>query len=209
MNVLIFGASGLTGLELVTQSLNHGHNVTAFVRNPAKLTIQHEHLRIVAGDVKDVAAVERAMVGHGAVLSALGVSKPLRKDPVVVEGVRNIIRAMEKMGVQRLIYLSTNAVTESRNDAGFLIRHVMARIVHNEIEDHEQKEQLIRSSQLEWTIVRAPGLTKGLHTGTYRSGDDITAASMLPTMSRADVADFMIRQLTEQQFIRKAPRILH
>lgn len=208
MNVLIFGASGSTGSELVKQSLTQGYTVTAFLRNPSKLTIMHQNLHTAQGNVKDYFSVERAIKGQDAVLCALGVSKPLKRDPAVVEGVKNIIGAMEDNKVKRLVYLSTNAVGDSRRDAGFLIRQVIARIVHNEIIDHEQKEKLILSSSLDWTIVRAPALTKGPLTGVYRSGEAIKASALLPMMSRADVADFMLRQLTQDTFIRKTPRIL-
>lgn len=209
MNILIFGASGATGHEIVEQALSQGHAVTAFVRTPAKLTVRHDQLKLAQGDVKDQASVERAVKGQDAVLSALGVSKPLKRDPVVVLGVNNIIKAMEQNNVKRLVYLSFIGVGESRKDSGFLIRNVISRIVRNEIADHEEKERLVRSSRLEWTIVRPPKLTNGAPKGVYRSGEDITATSFLPTMSRGDVADFMIRQLSDNRFVRKAPRIMY
>lgn len=87
MNLLVFGASGSAGHELVRQSLEQGHVVTAFVRNPAKLTVKHQNLKAFQGDVKDIVPVERAVTGQGAVLCALGVSRPLKRDPVVVEGI--------------------------------------------------------------------------------------------------------------------------
>ena len=209
MNLLIFGASGITGLELVKQSLALGHVVTAFVRNPAKIAIKNANLKLVQGDVKDYSLVERIVKGHDAVFSTLGVSRKLKRDPIVVDGVRNIIKAMEENNMRRLVYLSFLGVTESRKDAGFLMNHIVARIVHNEIADHEEKEQSIRSSRLDWTIVRPPKLTGSSRTGVYRSGEGIKAGSLLPTMSRADVADFMLRQLTDNSFIRKTPGIMY
>ncbi|MBI1803521.1 MAG: SDR family oxidoreductase [Ignavibacteriae bacterium] len=209
MNILIFGASGATGHELVKQSLAKGHAVTAFVRNPEKLAIKHQSLKSVQGDVKDYPSVEAAVKGQDAVLSALGVSRPLKSDPVVIDGVRNIVKAMEQNNVRRLIYLSFIGVTESRKDAGFMLKHIISRIVRNEIADHEEKEKLVRASALEWTIVRPPKLTNGNAVGVYRSGEEIKAHSLLPTMSRADVADFMLRQLTEKAFIHKSPRIMY
>jgi|ERR1051326_1985034 putative NADH-flavin reductase len=209
MNILIFGASGATGRELVKQSLERGHVVTAFVRNPAKLALQHERLKTVQGDVKEYSSIECAVKGQDAVLSAVGVSKPLKRDAVVVEGVGNIVKAMESDTVRRFVYLSFVGVGESRNDGGFILKHLISRIVRNEIADHEVKEQLIRSSKLDWTIVRPPKLTGGPGTGTYRSGEAIRTRSLLPTMSRADVADFMLRQLTDNTFIRKSPRIMY
>ena len=209
MNLVIFGASGATGRELVEQSLAQGHVVTAFVRNPAKLTSRHERLKIIQGDVRDFASVEQAVKGQEAVLSALGVTKPLNSDPVVVEGIRNIVKAMDANSVKRFVYLSFIGVAESRKDAGFLLRNVISRIVRHEIADHEQKENLVRASRLDWTIVRPPKLTGGRPTGSYRVGEEIRAGSFLATISRADVAGFMLQQLTEDTFVRKAVRILH
>jgi len=209
MNIIVFGGSGATGQEIVRLALTQGFSVTAFVRDPGKLKYHDPKLRVVHGDVKDYTTVERAMQGNDAVLSALGVSKPLKRDPIVVEGVRNIIRAMEGSSVRRLIYLSVLAVREGRARSGFLIRNVISRIVHNEIADHEEKEKLIASSRLEWTIVRPPKLTNGPRRGNYRFGEDVEPASILPMISRADVADFMLRLLKETAFVHKAPGIMY
>ena len=208
MNLLIFGAAGKTGHELVRQALAQGHAVSAFVRNPSKLSVTHENLKIVQGDVKDYSSIESAIKGHDAVLSALGVSKPLKRDPIVVEGVGHIVKAMEQQGMKRFIYLSATAVSESRKESGFLIRHLVSKIARNELADHEEKERIVRSSRLDWTIVRAPALTNGPQTGVYRSGETIIANSLLPKMSRADVAEFMLKQLTTDAFVRKVVRIM-
>jgi putative NADH-flavin reductase len=209
MNITIFGASGSTGSVLVQQSLAEGHMVTAFVRTPGKIAITHENLKVLQGDVKDYASVERAVKGQDAVLSALGVAKPLKSDPVVVDGVKNIIEAMQENVVRRLVYLSFVGVGDSRKDSGFVIRHVIARIVHNEIADHELKEQLIRSSRLDWTIVRPPKLTNGPRTGVYRTGETLRARSFLPMMARADVADFMLGLLTDGSAIGRTLKIMY
>lgn len=209
MNILIFGASGHTGQELVAQALSDSHNVTAFVRTPGKLTITHERLKVIEGNVKDYNTVENAIKNQEAVLSTLGVSKQLKNDPIVIEGIKNIIKAMEQVNVRRFIYLSFLAVGDGRKDAGFVIKNIISRIVHNEITDHEEKERLINSSSLEFTIVRPPKLTNGLKKGLYRSGEIIKAKSILPTMSRSDVADFMLKQLTDKTFLRKAVRIMY
>lgn len=209
MNILIFGASGNTGRELVRQALSEGHNVTAFVRTTGKLTVTHDRLKIIQGNVKDYSSVENAIKNQEAILSALGVSKPLNNDPVVIEGIKNIIKAMEQVNVKRFIYLSFLAVGDGRNDAGFIIKNIISRVVRNEIADHEAKEHLINSSTLEFTIVRPPKLTNGSKKGHYRSGENIKAESIFPVMSRADVADFMLKQLTDKTFLRKAVRIMY
>ena len=209
MHILVFGASGKTGHELVRQGLVQGHHVTAFVRNPEKLTVKNDKLRVVQGDVKDLAAVTSAIRDQDAVLSALGVSKPLKSDPVVIEGIRNIITALEHMNVKRFIYLSFMAVGEGRKDGGFLMKNIIARIVRHEIADHAEKEQLIKASQSEWTIVHAPKLTNGSKKGAYRTGETIKPKAFLPTLSRADLADFMLKQLTDRTFLFKTVRVMY
>jgi putative NADH-flavin reductase len=210
MKLAIFGASGATGKQVVAQALARGDHVTALVRMPAKLSIEHSSFRLVQGDVVDPDAVARAISGNDAVLSTLGVSRPLRRDPAVVEGVRNIVRAMERRGPARLIYLSFLGVHEGRSQVGFVLGRIMAPIiVRNEVADHEVKESVVRQSDLEWTIVRPVGLTNGLRTGDYRHGLHIRARSFFPTISRADVAEFMLNQVSDRSYIREAVAVMH
>lgn len=209
MNILIFGASGATGYALVRQALNQGHQVTAFVRNPDKLKISPGSIRFWQGDVTDYAAVNQAVQNQDAVLSALGASSPLKRDLNLIEGVRNIVKAMEHANVQRFIYLSFLGVKEGRQRSGFFIRYIIPMLLQNVIQDHEAKEAIIKQSTLNWTIVRPPKLTLGKHTGLWRSGENIKPHGLKLTLSRADVADFMLQQLSDNTFSRKAPLILH
>ena len=206
--ILILGASGGTGRELVRQALDANLGVTAFVRDPARLAMSSPGLSIVSGDVGDAASIGAVVQGHDAVVSALGVGKPLRPDPVVVDGIRHTLRAMQQHGVRRLVYLSFMGVTQSRSGAGLLVRFVARHPLRHEIADHEAKESLISGSDTDWTIVRAPKLTNGAATGRYRIGVAIAARSVFPTLSRADVASFMIRVLLERSHVREAARIL-
>jgi putative NADH-flavin reductase len=207
VNVVIFGASGRTGREVLRQGLAAGHQVTAFVRSPATLAAVSEGLTVVTGELSDHATVARAVRGQDAVISTLGVSKALRPDPAVVYGIGQIIDTMLRFAVLRLVYLSFVGVRDSRLYAGGVTRHIAARVLRNEIVDHERKEQLIRQSALEWTIVRAPKLKGGPPTGAYRSGEQIAAGTPLPTLARADVAQFMLYQLTDNTFLHKAPSL--
>jgi putative NADH-flavin reductase len=209
MRVLIFGASGYTGKQLVKQALAMGHDVTAFVRDAAKLDIVHDRLEVIVGNVRYYRSVENAIKGQDAVISALGVSQTLHNDPIVIEGIKNIVEAMERLNVPRLIYLSFIAVGNGRKDAGFMIKHLISRIVRKEIEDHEKKERLISDSLLRWTIIHPPKLTNNGKKGIYRTGEAIKAKSILPMISRADVADFMLRQLTDDRFMYKATRVMY
>jgi putative NADH-flavin reductase len=209
MKVLVFGASGKTGREVVRQALARGHAVTAFVRETARLPLAHANLKLVTGEITDPATIAHAIAGHAAVISTLGVGQPLTHDPVVIDGVRAIARAAEHASVERLVYLSTIGVRDSRDDGGFVLRWLATTLIRHEVTDHEVKEAAIAECLVNWTIVRAPMLTNGRLTASYRAGEDIRARSPLPMMSRADVADFMLQQLTDATFIRKAVRILH
>ena len=209
MNILIFGASGAAGKELVKQALEQGHFVTAFVRNPSKLKITNNNLKVLHGFIDDRLAVENAIKGQRAVLSALGASSPFKFDQLVVDGISNIVEGMQKSGVKRFIYLSFIGVHESRKDAPFFIRHVASKILKTEIAGHEAKENIIKQSHLDWTIVRPPGLTNGLKKGIYRQGEDLKSSAFMATISRADVADFMLSQINDRSFIRKAARIMY
>jgi putative NADH-flavin reductase len=208
LNILIFGASGKTGHELVSQGLKRGHTVTAFVRDPEKLKIQHQNLKVHQGNVADYQSVYDAVKNQDAAVSALGTSKPLRKDKEFVEGIKNIVEAMQKQNVKRIIYESYMGVHENKEEIG-ISHHIIAFIVKNEVEEHEINEAVIQRSNLEWTIVRAPLLTKRKFTGKYRHGERILPKSPFAAISRADVADFMLSALEERKYVWRKPRIMH
>jgi putative NADH-flavin reductase len=209
MKLLIFGASGATGSALVSAALADDHTVTAFVRTPDKLAVGHENLTVIIGNVADRQAVERAVAGHEAVFSCLGVGVPLKHDPAVVAGIGFIIAAMQKIGPARLVYLSFLGVRDSRRQLGPLLGGVIVPLVlRHEVADHEAKESLIVQSGLDWTIVRPPKLSNGAATGEFRHGNGIRAASLLPTLARADVAAFMLGQINDTTYSRKAVSLL-
>jgi putative NADH-flavin reductase len=204
MNLLIFGATGETGRELVKQALERNNAVTAFVRDTAKLDIQHQNLNVIEGDVTDTATVERAVQGQDVVFSTLG-SRSLKKNPALTKGVDTIVRAMEKQGVQRFVYQSSLGVGDSREHVDFLVRYIVIPLVlRNAISDHADKERIVRQSSLDWVIIRPAGLTNAPHTGNYRHGESMHYGAKI---SRADVADFMLKQATDTAYLRRAPGI--
>jgi putative NADH-flavin reductase len=210
VRIVIFGAAGATGRALVTQALAQGYQVTAFVRTPAKFDLKGAGLNVIQGNVTDAAAVERALSGQDAVLSTLGAATPLKRDQILVSGVDNIVRAMERAGPRRLIYLSFLGVRGGREQLSLVGRYVVAPLIlRNVVADHEAKENIIARSGLDWTIVRPPRLTNGPHTGVYRHGGDIKAEAVIPMISRADVADFMLLQLDNRAYLRKAPAVMY
>jgi putative NADH-flavin reductase len=209
MKILVFGASGRTGSLVVEQALAAGHEVVAFVRDPAKLPLQHERLTIVQGDVTDPAAVERAMVGVDAVISALA---PTRGGPsgIVEKGIANILAAMRASGVRRIVVSSGAGVPDPDDPPNWtasIIRALLKAIAGAVLDDATKAVALLRASDRDWTVVRAPILTNGPHTGRYRLGS--FAAGFGARISRADFADAMLKALDDPATIRRAPIIAY
>jgi putative NADH-flavin reductase len=207
MKLLVFGASGQTGQAVVREALARGHSVSAFVRDPAKLGAVTGNVRVIRGDVADAATVAQAMPQHDAVVSTLGVGTPLQHDPVVIAGIGHILTAMQDGGVRRLVYQSFIGVRESRAAVGFVLRFIAPLPLRHEIADHEKKEAMIRASAIDWTIVRPPKLTTGTRS-QYRVGEDIRTLAPVPTLSRSDVAHFIVGELENPQYVHRMPRLL-
>lgn len=208
MKMLVFGATGLTGRRLVDCAIGRGHSVSAFVRDSVSAALP-PGVHVVEGDVTDRRKVDNAVVGHDAVLCALGSATPMRRSPSLVAGVDHIVTAMSDSGVRRLIYLSFLGVPAGRHQLSVLGRRVVAPILlRNVAKDHAEKEEIVRRSGIDWTIVRPPRLTNGLPTGSYRSGDDIRASQIVPRISRTDVAEFMIDRLDDPRSIGSALAIM-
>lgn len=203
MHILIFGATGGTGQELVSQALRQGHDVSAFVRTPSKLTVVDPHLRIVQGDIHQAESIHAAIPGHDAVLSALG-TRSIGPTTLLSDAARAIVRTMQEQGPKRIIWESSLGVGATRGQLGplynwllvpFLLGHVFA--------DKQRQEAIIQTTPLEWTIVQPASLTNGPRTGTYRVGAGAAAGRLLPRISRADVAHFMIGELENPRHVRE------
>jgi len=209
VNVLVFGASGATGREVVKQALDRGHSVHAFVRDPDKFQINHAKLALVVGDVTEYVSVERAVRNTDVVASALGSGNSLSSDPALIDGIQNIIRGMDHAGVHRLVYLSMLGVGGSGKQLGYVDRYiVLPLLLRNVMKDHARKEAFIKRSSLDWVVVRPPRLTNGPYTGRYRSGEDVKEGTLLASISRADVADFMVKQFMDDRYVHGTPAVL-
>jgi putative NADH-flavin reductase len=210
VKVLVFGATGATGRELVEQAMGRQHHVTAFARSSPGFEARSPQLTVARGTVTDTAAVEGAVAGQDAVLCALGSTTPLRRDPTLVEGVSNIVSAMQRHDVRRLVYLSFLGVRAGRWQLSQLGRWVVAPLLmRNVVADHEAKERIIQRRDIEWVIVRPPRLTNGPRTGAYRSGAHIAATSAVPVISRADLAEFMLDQVSDDTYLRATPAVMY
>ena len=207
MKLIIFGSTGSTGRQVVTQALEQGYDVTAFARSPEKLDQKHEKLQVIKGNVLDFASVERAMQGQDVVLCTLGLP-PKDKSNLRANGTKNIIRAMEKTGVRRFVCQSVLGVGDSRDALPFHYKHLIVPLMLGRVyADHEIQEKCVIESQLDWIIVRPGILGNGDRTGLYKHGFAADDKTVTLKISRADVADFMLRQLTENTYRLKTPCI--
>jgi len=233
---------------LVEQALEQGHVVTVFARDPSKLGMAHENLRVMKGDIADYDSVETAIKEQDAVLSALGIKPhvglvvilvvicqviaralalsgifnlllriavPLlillifaRKKTTLSNGTNSIVKAMEKLGVKRFICESSLGVGGSKGRLGLLYTYVLIPLfLRGLFADKEVQERIIGDSALDWVIVRPAALSNGPRIGAYRHGDDIGHWLFTRKISRSDVADFMLKQLTENRYLHMTPGV--
>ena len=205
MKVLIIGATGGTGRILLEKAVEQGHQVTALARDPSAVAPRDHRPRVLRGNVLDPDAVEAAVAGQDAVLSALG-TRSTKPTTLFSESTRNVISAMDKHGARRLVCITGIGVGDSKGHVGFLYDKIIRPfVVKNVYEDKERQERAIRQSDLDWVIVRPARLTDEPAKGEYRVylGGSYTAK----TISRADVAAFMLAQLTDDTYVRKTPVI--
>jgi putative NADH-flavin reductase len=202
MKLTIFGASSSSGRLVVEKALAAGHDVTAFVRDPAKLGIRNERLKVIAGDALNAAQVEEGVKGSEAILSTLG---PKGKPAVMAaQSTRNIVDAMEKHGVKRLVVVSVAGISVSQDKRGFnLVSALIKLLLKDVFIDRENQLKVLEESSLDWIAVRIPRLTDGPATGSINAFFGNASPAMKVT--RADLADFMLEQLTSDQWCRQAP----
>ena len=202
MHIALFGATGGTGMQVVEQGLAAGHSVSALARDPAKLSAR-DGLTVVQGDVLNQSAADACVEGTDAVICVLG-TKP-GDEPVEVAGTERILAAMAKHGVHRLIAVSSMGVGDSIDQINLAFRIIMNLTLKRIMKAKEEQERLIMASDTDWTIVRPGGLTDGPPTGTYKAGTEKSIKAK--QVSRADVADFVLKQLTDDRYVRQTPAV--
>lgn len=202
MHIALFGATGGTGQQILTQALAQGHTVTALARDPSRLPAQ-PGLATVGGNVLDPVAVATCLKGSEAVVCVLGSHG--NKKPIEAQGTQHILAAMRETGVRRIVVVTSLGVGDSREQIPFLFRIIMDISLKSIMAAKEEQERLVKASGLDWTIVRPGGLMDGPRTGTYRFGVDRALKS--GRIARADVADFVLRQLTDETFLHQTPAV--
>lgn len=203
MNLLVFGASGPTGRQMVAQALARGHAVTVFVRDPRAFADMDGQVRVVTGDTtRDEMAIAAAVRGQDAVVSTLGRRATFRSDHLMERSLRLIVPAMEAAGVKRLVLMSSFGVGASLREAPFVPR-LMYRVLLSDIfRDKAVAEEYVGRSNLNWTVVYPVLLTDGPLTRSYRAAEHLELRG-LPKISRADVAHFMLGEVAGSAYLRK------
>jgi putative NADH-flavin reductase len=205
MKIVVFGVSGGTGKHVVQQALEANLWVTAFVRTPEKLNVEHPNLIICQGDIMDPEKVEQAIAGQDAVISVLGPTRPPISGMMEIAA-KNIVSAMQKHGVKRLLSTTGAGVRDPQDQPKLfdkVMKALLTLIAGDVLHDSEANVKVIRANNLDWTIVRFPRLMDGEHTGKYRVG--YVGKDSGSQLSRADGANFILRELEEGEYIGKAP----
>jgi putative NADH-flavin reductase len=204
MRLAIFGGTGGTGLELTRQALEKGHGVRVLVRNPNRMPLTNENMRLVLGNVLDQESVTKTVLGTDAVLSCLGQRSLVRNTRVVSAGTRLIMEVMKAQGVRRLVVESAFGAGESLAQANAIGRLLFATLLWAPYQDKNAMEPEVKASGLDWTILRPTILTNGALTGRFVVSTGRPAAGRV---SRADVAAAMLRAVEERLWIGESPAV--
>ena len=199
MKVIVFGATGKTGIHVCREALEQGHEVTAFTRSAGKIEGQVTDLQVAQGDVTDADSVAASVAGQDAAIVALG-SNGLRDKTTLSVGTRNVVDGMIKHKVGRLVVLSAAGVGESWGQISWLAKILFRTLLRNIYADHVAQEELLRGSSLDWMIVRAAILKDGSATGEYTASNE----GKVGHINRADVARFLVQQLDDAAYSRQA-----
>lgn len=207
MKLAVFGGTGNVGLHLVRQALDAGHEVTVLVRTPSKMTVHHPNLTCIEGDAMNAADVDKTVKDNDAVLVTLGHNKTTPRDMQTV-ATRHIIGAMHKHGIKRLITLTGGGVRHPDDQPkvvdyifGFLLKVINGDVLRDAVNHVD----LIKSSDLEWVVVRAPMIVEGDRTRQYNVGMVGTTEGI--RITRGDVADFMLKRVNETAHLGKMPML--
>ena len=207
MRLFILGATGGIGKQLVDQALERHHQVTAFVRSPEKLGARRDGLTVIQGDVRNQDSMSAALRGHDAMLSTLGPPGPSR-NTITSDSARTTVAAMQTAGVHRLLIVGVAALFPDIGMFGRMLRNTLLRNVAN---DSAEMERIVKATSLDWMIIRPPRLTNGPRTEHYGVAVDHlpNGAGGNATVSRADVAHFMLDELEQPRHMRRVVGIAY
>ncbi len=208
MRLTVFGATGRTGRLVIEQALAAGDQVVAYARDSSKLELKHDDLTVVMGGLSDLNGIARAVSGADAVISVLGPRARSKGTPVAA-GTENIIAAMKKHGVRRLVVTCTASAKDPNDRPEFKFRiliGIVKILIRPAYDDVVRTADTIRKSDLDWTIVRLSMLNNGPRSGNVKVGY-MGSGEVGMRIARADIADFVLKEVREKKYLRQAPLI--
>lgn len=207
MKIAVIGATRGIGLAMVKAALADGHEVTALVRDPARMPVSNPHLHIIPGDAEDAEAVARVVEGQDVVCDCLGTKNVTQAVTMFSRSAENLSKALKPE--QLLIAVTGIGSGDSKGAGGFLYDCIfMPLVLRRMYADKDRQEDIIRSKIARWIIVRPGFLTNGPHTGRYRALTDLRGIRG-GKISRADVADFLLSQAKSPQYVGQTPLLIY
>jgi putative NADH-flavin reductase len=209
MKIAIIGASRGIGAELLKASIEDNHEVTALVRDPTKLNTIIPGLKVIKGNILDPSSVNAAITGQDASCVCIGIPPTRKPVDVFSLGTQNVLNAIDKGSNQKFILVTGIGAGDSKGHGGFFYdRIINPLLLGNSYADKDRAESIVKASNLEWLIVRPGFLTNGLRTGKYRVIDNLSGVTA-GKISRADVADFILKQLASPTYFGKTPLVTY
>ncbi len=209
MRIAIIGASRGIGAELLKAAIEEGHEVTALVRDSAKLNISTPVLKVITGDILDSSSVAAAIAGQEAICVCIGIPPTRKPVDVFSRGTQNIIDAIGKDSNQKLILITGIGAGDSKGHGGFFYDRILnPLLLATSYTDKDRAESIVKASNVNWLIVRPGFLTNGSRTGKYRVIENLSGV-MAGKISRADVADFILKQLASPTCFGKTPLVTY
>lgn len=209
MNILIIGATRGIGKYLTIQALSKNYNVLALARRKGLEEIKDRKLKVIQGNILDKNDLQNVIENIDCVCLTIGARPTFKKVKLFSEGTVNIIKEMKEAGCRRLLCATGIGAGDSKGHGGFLYDKIINPLLLKTIyQDKDRQEEIIKSSGLEWTIVRPAMLTYGKQTENYKTITDLTGVTA-KKISRADVADFMLKEIEQKNFLHQTPLITY
>ena len=206
MKIFVLGATGGTGRLIVRDAVANGHSVVALVRSTARADLPGADL--IKGDARDEGTLGRALNDSDAVVCALGTGMGFREVSLLTVATQALVTAMKRTGVRRLVCISALGVGDSRGHGGFVFdRLFQPLLLSHAYKDKERPEAAIRASSLDWVVVRPAQLTNDPARGSVRAATDLASVNG-GKIARADVAKFVVEQLTSDIWLRRTPVLM-
>ncbi len=205
MKVLVIGAAGKSGMVVVKKALAAGHDVTAFVHK-IEGYLPDSNLRVIEGDARDRSTMDSAMLGQDAVIDTIGGKLSFKTTTLEASAAATIIASMQSSGVRRLVIISVIGEGESVANTNWYERLFLSTLLRNEMKDKAAMEAIVDASGLDWIIVRAPFLSDDPDTGNINVFSPETG-NVAHKLTRADLAAFMVAQLSSDEYLQKAVAI--